>query len=96
MQGFPYNRNAANWEDAINNGYESTLKTNRDFASGGIYVSRPDGSIVWVKYYSRGEYFRVRRIRCNGELGSSKYYRAEENGWESALNHRLPSKFMED
>ena len=39
--------NTANWEDAIRDGFEATYSKSRDFATDGIYVSRPDGSIVW-------------------------------------------------
>lgn len=85
--------NTAKWEDATRDGFDTTYNASRDFTTDGIYVSRPDGSIVWVKYYPRGDRFRARRIKCNGQFGASKYYNAEDNGWLKALNHRLLSEY---
>ena len=85
--------NTANWEDAIRDGFEATYSKSRDFATDGIYVSRPDGSIVWVKYCPRGDRFRVRRIWLDGHFGPSKYYPAKDNGWLKALNHYLLSEY---
>lgn len=85
--------NIAEWEDAIRDGFVNTYHANRDVASDGVYVRRPDDSIVWIGYYPRSDRFMARRIRANGRLGTSKFYRAEENGWLKALSHQLPSEF---
>lgn len=85
--------NIANWEDAIRDGFDTTYNMYRDVVTDAIYVARPDGSIVWVAYYPRGQRYRARRVRANGKLGASKYYNAEDSGWLKALNHRLPSAY---
>ena len=85
--------NIAEWEDAIRDGFVNTYHANRDVASDGVYVRRPDDSIVWIGYYPRSDRFMARRIRANGRLGASKFYRAEDNGWLKALNHQLPTEF---
>lgn len=93
MHKQPDGLNTVNWEDAIRDGFGTTYNMFRDAATDGIYVSRPDGSIVWVSYYPRGMRYRARRVRANGKLGASKYYNAEDNGWLKALNHRLLSEY---
>ena len=85
--------NIAEWEDAIRDGFVNTYHANRDVASGGVYVRRPDDSIVWIGYYPRSDRFMARRIRANGQLGASKFYHAEDNGWLKALNHQLLSEY---
>ena len=85
--------NIAAWEDAILDGFPATYAAHRDANSDGIYVHRPDNSIVWIGYYPRSHRFMARRIRANGSLGASKFYRAEDNGWLKALNHQLISEY---
>lgn len=87
--------NIAAWEDAIRDGFAATYAAYRDIASDGVYVHRPDGSIVWVGYYWRSKLFAATRLRANGKLGALKFYSEEENGWLRALNHRLPVDFQE-
>ena len=81
------------WREAVTHSYDELYEQYGGFYLNGINIARPDGSIVWVCYYPRGDRFRARRMRANGKLGASKYYDREDNGWLRAINHRLLSEY---